>query len=204
MLVSNTPNVSIHNNAITDNTIYGVWSDTLTDATNNWWGNATGPNDNTAVPDACGLSIDNPAGTGSGASSCVLYDPWLVKNPFASAGSTVLPVGADGRPMMENQGEIPVFQVTSGQPTEISCGSQSVTLQIEDIKVTFTGLCGYEVVLDTISKDTLPSELGQGNNLEDGVTIRLLKRGESRLIPCLLMLSSRSIILNPRTAALQY
>jgi hypothetical protein len=71
-----------------------------------------------------------------------------------------------------------VIPVTGGQETTISCDSQSVTIQIGEIKVTLTHFCGYEVVLQEVSRDNLPGTLGQGNNLEDGVLIKILKDGK--------------------------
>jgi hypothetical protein len=50
-------------------------------------------------------------------------------------------------------------------------------MQIGEIKVTLTHLCGYEVVLQKVSKDNLPGELGQGNNLIYGVLLKILKGG---------------------------
>jgi hypothetical protein len=180
VLAFNTPNIGVHNNSITNSTIYGVWSDKRLDATNNWWGDASGPLDNSAVPDVCGVSLDNPIGTGTKASTCVLYNPWLLANPFA--GSVTVPPsggeGGNGRGQTESSTGFPVVPVTGGQQTTISCESQSVTIKIEDIKVTLTALCGYDVVLEKVSKDNLPGALGEGNNLEDGVLIKILKGGK--------------------------
>jgi parallel beta-helix repeat protein len=175
------PSLAAHNNSIYGNT-YGV-NNTLTsivDATNNWWGNASGPQDSSTVPDICGLPLTNPTGTGDAASMCVLYNPWLLVNPFA--GSVTLPPsggeGGNGRGQTESSTGFPVIAVTGGQETTISCDSQSMTIKIEDIKVTLTALCGYDVVLEKVSKENLPGTLGQGINLEDGVLIKILKGGK--------------------------
>jgi len=44
--------------------------------------------------------------------------------------------------------------------------------------VTFTGLCGYQVVLQQLSKDSLLGNLGQGDNFVEGVSFVLLKNGQ--------------------------
>lgn len=64
---------TLHLNNIAGNGNFGVRNDTLTivDATNNFWGSLNGPLDNTAVPDACGLTLDNPGGLGDRVSQCV-------------------------------------------------------------------------------------------------------------------------------------
>ncbi len=169
--------VGIHNNSITDNTLYGVWSNTLTDATNNWWGDATGPQDNSTVPDTCGLLLTNPTGTGDAVSPCVLYSPWLTKNPFASAGTGG---GNSGNGQGNNAAAVitTVIPVTGGQSTTLSCSSPSVTMLLGDIQVTFTGLCGYDVVLNSVAKADLPGDLGPGNSFDDGLSISLLKDGK--------------------------
>jgi hypothetical protein len=51
-------------------------------------------------------------------------------------------------------------------------------MQIGDIQVTFTGLCGYDVVLNSVAKENLPGDLGSGNSFDDGLSITLLKNGK--------------------------
>ena len=51
-------------------------------------------------------------------------------------------------------------------------------MQIGDIQVTFTGLCGYDVVLNSVAKENLPGELGSSNSFDDGLSITLLKNGK--------------------------
>ena len=179
VLAFNTPEVGIHNNSITGNTIYGIWSDARIDATYNWWGSATGPNDNSPVPDVCGVSLTNPGGTGDAASTCVLYDPWLTADPFAG-GPAVPPTGGpgSGRGQTGTSSNTSVIPVTGGLPTAISCDTPSLTLKMEEIEVTLTGLCGYDVILEQVSKENLPGDLGQGDNLEDGLVIKIMKGGQ--------------------------
>src|SRR5271157_369458 len=165
-------NSIINNNSNTLHTpTYGVWSNTLTDATNNWWNNANGPLDNTAIPDACGLTLNNPTATANRVSDCVLYNPWLTTNPFASSG------GNRNSSSSSSSGELSglIIPITGGQPAMISCVDPSEMFQIGDVQVTFTGLCNYEVVLDQLSKDGLPGNLAQGNNFVEGISMSLLK-----------------------------
>ena len=55
----------------------------IVDALHNWWGDASGPFDNSPVADDCGLGLDNPSGTGSSVTPCVIYENWLTADPFA-------------------------------------------------------------------------------------------------------------------------
>ena len=178
VLVFDTPDpVGIHNNTITANTLYGVWSNTLTDATNNWWGDASGPYDNSGGTDACGLTVNNPTGSGNSVSTCVIYDPWLTKDPSAAAG-TGGATGGNGRGNTAPAIVTTVIPVTGGQPVTLSCDNPSATMQIGEIQVTFTGLCGYDVVLNLVTKADLPGDLGPGNSFDDGLSISLLKDGK--------------------------
>ena len=165
-------NSIINNNSNTLHTpTYGVWSNTLTDATNNWWNNASGPLDNTAIPDACGLTLNNPAATGNRVSDCVIYNPWLVADPFAGGGGK----GGGGSSEVVPS----LIPITGGEPTPISCVDPSEMFQVGDVQVTFTGLCNYEVVLGQLSKDSLPGNLAQGNNFVEGIALNLLKDGKA-------------------------
>ncbi len=174
-------NSIINNNSNTLHTpTYGVWSNTLADATNNWWNNATGPLDNTAIPDACGLTLNNPTATGNHVSDCVLYNPWLTTNPFAISGGNGSgnPFAISGGNPSSSSGDLSplIIPITGEQPATISCIDPSVIFQVGDIQVTFTGLCNYEVVLDQLSKDSLPGNLAQGNNFVEGISLSLLKK----------------------------
>lgn len=70
--------VVMHDNSIHDNAGYGVIntssSQTVIDATNNWWGDPSGPYHGTA----------NPNGKGNKVSNFVLFDPWLGYNPICT------------------------------------------------------------------------------------------------------------------------
>ncbi|HUI90119.1 MAG TPA: right-handed parallel beta-helix repeat-containing protein [Anaerolineales bacterium] len=151
----------------------GVLNDTTTlptpalaDFRGNWWDSTDGPMDNKSVPDVCGLTQNNPLGTGNGVSPCVLYDPWLTKEP--SAGGTGSGAGGSVPP---------IIPVTGGKATTISCDTPSMLIQVGDVQVTLTGLCGYEAVLDQLLEDSLAGNLGQGNNFVEGISIDLLKDG---------------------------
>jgi nitrous oxidase accessory protein NosD len=167
-------NVGVHNNSITSNSLYGAWTNSKTpiNAQNNWWGNASGPNDNSAVPDACGLTLDNPAGTGGHVSACINYAPWLLAAPVINPPGG----GAHQPPTAPPPGIIPV---TGGQQIVLSCDTAFVTLLVGDIQVTFTGLCGYGVVLDPIISSGLPGILGSQEKFVAGVNITVTKDGKS-------------------------
>ena len=69
-LTYHTITVTIHRNDISANTTCGVESSgVLVDATNNWWGDASGPRHATA----------NPMGLGNAVSDNVTFSPWLFK-----------------------------------------------------------------------------------------------------------------------------
>ena len=77
---------TIYYNNINDNIWYGAANidSTITiDATNNWWGDATGPYHPTA----------NPGGLGNWVSDYVDFDPWLT-SPGAEEQPIVKPVEA--------------------------------------------------------------------------------------------------------------
>jgi hypothetical protein len=66
----NQANPAIHFNSIEENRSYGVYNEDCSvtvDATNNWWGDATGPFH----------PVSNPGGLGNTVSDCVIFDPWL-------------------------------------------------------------------------------------------------------------------------------
>jgi hypothetical protein len=71
----------VHSNQIIGDSAYGVYNantgfSQVVDATNNYWGSNTGPQDTKTTPDSCGIPYNNPSGTGSAVSPCVLYEPF--------------------------------------------------------------------------------------------------------------------------------
>ncbi|HIC89863.1 MAG TPA: right-handed parallel beta-helix repeat-containing protein, partial [Anaerolineae bacterium] len=70
--VDGTSAVTVSESSIYGNNQYGVFnSSTITvTATNNWWGDASGP-----------THADNPGGSGDRVSDFVAYDPWLAAEP---------------------------------------------------------------------------------------------------------------------------
>ena len=167
-------NVSVHQNSITSNRLYGIYNSvftspqtTYTDAMDNWWGVSLGPLDPGAGTDHCGLTQSNLGVPANGVSPCVLYTPWLTANPFAASGGN----GGSSSAALSTL----IIPVTGGQPVTISCVDPSEMFQVGDVQVTFTGLCNYEVVLDQVLKDNLPGNLAQGNNFVEGISLSLLK-----------------------------
>jgi hypothetical protein len=87
---TNQPNPVIHYSSIlSSTTVYGV-NNTSTavtiDATQNWWGNATGPYDPSPGPPS-----QNNGGLGSKVSDYVAYDPWMTAAPNGSPVIAVKP-----------------------------------------------------------------------------------------------------------------
>lgn len=64
--------------------------------------------------------------------------------------------------------------VTGGQFTEISCVYPLTVLQIQDIfSVTFSNLCGYEAMLETVAEEELPGTLPNGGQLVSSFNVAL-------------------------------
>jgi hypothetical protein len=77
---SDVSSVAAHNNNIYDNTSFGISSlVTTVDATNNWWGDASGPQNPTS----------NPGGTGNAVNDNVIFDPWIGKAETQTASGAV-------------------------------------------------------------------------------------------------------------------
>jgi hypothetical protein len=83
--------VIAHNNNLSGNSEYGIFSTAASvDGTNNWWGSSLGP---------LQVTTNNTSGTGSKVSDNVLYDPWtlntintMLNNPInGNTGESVVP-----------------------------------------------------------------------------------------------------------------
>ncbi len=82
--VINTERVAIHCNIISENTNYGVKVNTanvteIIDGEDNWWGDASGPLDNS--DDTATGGLYNPTGLGDEVTDNVDYDPWAISTP---------------------------------------------------------------------------------------------------------------------------
>jgi nitrous oxidase accessory protein NosD len=163
------------------------------DASGNWWGDASGPLDNSTMPDACGLTLTNPDGTGSPVSPCVIYNPWLMTDPFAPpppppivvppvSSPKIVPPSGDvirhtkANPFVGIVGQI--IPVTGGAMTVLSCSSSSTQLVLNGIIITFDGLCGYSVVADEVVEAGLPAKLPGSEAFVSGIAFSLLKNGQ--------------------------
>lgn len=123
---SNVANVQIVANQITSTlpdprTVFGVQntSGTLVDAANNWWGNASGPDDHKTLPGT--PNYNNPDGLGNGVSAYVDYYPWY---------TTAVPLAG---PMPNT-----VPTITALSPSSCVAGSHSFT-PLAPLVVTGTG-----------------------------------------------------------------
>ncbi len=131
------------------------------DATGNFWGCPAGPDD---------LACDQ-------VTDYVIYDPWLVENPFV-----VAPVvgGSNTETRYQATSSDFIIPVTGGELTEISCAAESVTLLLDgQIEVVFTGLCGHEVAFELLTDQSLPGKLDGDGKLLFGLSISIYKDGTS-------------------------
>ncbi len=174
-------NLTMTDNTITDNTIgAGFYNSTATIRYNLFDGNDTGfLNDGTSTVDATlncwGSSTgpthaSNPGGTGDAVGNNILFDPWECPTTPAPTGTA----NSGSKPPSKTSNIIPV---TGGQHVEISCEVESMTVQLGDLRVTFTGLCGYTVILNQVQQDGLPGGVGAGNDFSTGLSITLMKNG---------------------------
>jgi len=149
---------SIHLSDISENSHYGVLNDNVDasfDATNNWWGDNSGP------------SGEGP-GTGDAVSTNVNYDPWTTIVSLPPAGITVeaglLDIPADGTSttgltatVIDAEGDLVsngtnvVFETDHG-----TVGSSTITKQTIDGKATatLTSVLSSEAVTATVTATT--------------------------------------------------
>lgn len=154
-------------------------------ALGNWWGDASGPYDNSAVPDNCGLSLDNHTGLGNSVSQCVIYDKWLSKDPFAPIKPVTAPITS---PTNETNGANEVLltssiiPVTGGQLTDLSCSSASTIQLPTGEEVVFNNvLCGFKASLVKEDAKSLPGTLPEGSDtgLVNSMTLVVSQDGKS-------------------------
>jgi len=74
-------------NSLSGNTVGVNWpsQSSLLNATNNWWGNASGPYDNKTLPST--PNYNNPSGTGNSVSSNVDYKSWFTDSAMITLSS---------------------------------------------------------------------------------------------------------------------
>ena len=92
-------NVAVHYTNITGHAVGGgvknrnTVATAIVDATCNWWGDVSGPHDETL--DGDGLNQYNPDGLGDHVTEYVLYDPWIGQGGMVTGGGWIIsPAGA--------------------------------------------------------------------------------------------------------------
>ncbi|MFL5349373.1 MAG: choice-of-anchor A family protein, partial [Hyalangium sp.] len=111
----------ITGNTITDNTVFGVATQTsqwTVDARNNYWGHPTGPLDRDVpvegINDSLGLS--NPGGLGNAVTDFILYSPLCLTpacEPSTQLTIDILPVSPQNLVLLGNCGMLPVAVLTT-------------------------------------------------------------------------------------------
>jgi len=137
---------AVHQNSIYHNSNYGVWNvaspspPLVVDATNNWWGDATGPHHATSW-----LYMGHPygphLGLGDSVTDYVLYDPWLVPltvvsaydSPNPAVGTEMYTYGTTITASVTSPVRIDGFEVCTGWT-----GTGSVPASGTGTSVTFT------------------------------------------------------------------
>lgn len=85
-------NVAVHFSSITGHSVGGgmknrdTSASAIVDATGNWWGDVSGPED---AEDADGLNQFNPDGLGNAVTEYILYDPWIGQSGLVTGGGTI-------------------------------------------------------------------------------------------------------------------
>jgi len=156
----NCPSNSIHYTDIVGNAEYGAYSDTVTlDATNNWWGDASGPNDPTGTNEVPPCTTDpttekNADGTGDKVSDNVDYCPWLIL-PY---GQVATATGAGIASFSTSDGIIEDLTAVA-EGTLPTAGKPDVAFPLGFFSFRITGLAIGQTVVVTI---TLPSAMPVG------------------------------------------
>ncbi len=106
ILVKSASGVTLRNNEIKDNSIYGIKNEdsSVLDATNNWWGSNTGPFHPTL----------NPTGLGNNVSDNVMFIPWI---STAAIDSLCIGITAPNQIIAGRQATINVVMKNIGQNT---------------------------------------------------------------------------------------
>ena len=100
-------NTEVHYNNIYNNTDYGIsnWnteSQYVVNATNNWWGSASGPYHSTT----------NPSGNGDNVSNNVIYNPWLTAPWTGASTQPTLTITVNANPITVNSSEASTITIT--------------------------------------------------------------------------------------------
>jgi parallel beta-helix repeat protein len=185
-------NVTITGNDISDNGNGGLWPSAggvhVSDGTdltslvitgNTFTGNLAGVSNSTTGGGTvvalgnfwgCPLGPDDPAC--DSVYNDVLYDPWLIVNPFAP-----LPVAEPAAPAA-GPARRTILPTTGGEMLDLSC-DEPVTLVIlnNTHRVEFKGLCGYQAMIEEVPAEGLPGALPDGETYTTSLEIGLFQNG---------------------------
>jgi len=118
-------NTQIHYNNISGNSLYAIENKgtALINATNNWWGDISGPYN----------EVTNVGGTGNAVSDNVDYRPWCAEESCSSIDSTA-PYIVGGTPTPSSVGIDPAtnIEINFSEPVQCSNGDWSSCITITD------------------------------------------------------------------------
>jgi len=159
---------AIHLNNIVGNSPYGVHNEAaeMVDAENNWWGDASGPEDTSSAIDCkppseggwnCDVCDENPDGTGDKVSDNVNYCPWLLEQ-YAPTKSTGTATGTGSASFSPDTGALEgLTAVDEGDLPEE--GKPGLEFLHGFFSFNIVGLTPGQMVVVTI---TLPEDVPEG------------------------------------------
>jgi parallel beta-helix repeat protein len=155
--------LTITGNVFTGN-LHGVSNSTegAVVALGNFWGCSAGPDD-----PACDPVYGD-----------VLYDPWLPVNPFLPPVVPPQPQLLPGAAPLPGAPRRATLPVTGGEVVDISCEQPVTRIVLNNAhRVEFSGLCGYQAMLEEIPAAELAGALPDGKTYVAGLRIRLFYDG---------------------------
>ncbi len=146
----------------------GDWANIVTVSGGEYTGNGYGLN-----VSACQLNLDGAQTFVSNQTGDVFFNQNPACLPSEGGGGEEDSVVHPPNPILPPV----VIPVTAGQEFEVSCDTDPMVVQLGDIQITLSGLCGYSLVLDLVPDDDLPGDLPEGATYGAGLSIALLQDG---------------------------